>query len=107
MARLLSVNKCKSEDVYDLVIKKNHNFFANGVLVHNCGEWSCLSIKIAELNGDAEMRIRTEGRYYDGQGQSIEDEIILPRGRDMFHKTWKDMPNNGEQNPLNYKIKNL
>lgn len=26
-----------NEDVYDLTTVKNHNFFANGVLVHNCG----------------------------------------------------------------------
>lgn len=27
-----------SEDVYDLTTTNNHNFFANGILVHNCGE---------------------------------------------------------------------
>jgi intein/homing endonuclease len=25
------------EDVYDISVEDNHNFFANGVLVHNCG----------------------------------------------------------------------
>lgn len=28
----------ENEDVYDLTINSNHNFFANGILVHNCGE---------------------------------------------------------------------
>lgn len=28
----------KQEDVYDITVEKNHNFFANGLLVHNCGE---------------------------------------------------------------------
>ena len=26
----------KNEDVYDIQVRKNHNFFANGILVHNC-----------------------------------------------------------------------
>jgi hypothetical protein len=36
--------------------------------------------KIAELSGKAETPIRTEG--HNGQGQSIVNEIISPRGRD-------------------------
>lgn len=30
------VNLNRSEDVYDLTIEKDHEFFANGILVHNC-----------------------------------------------------------------------
>jgi len=26
------------EDVYDINVKDNHNFFANSILVHNCGK---------------------------------------------------------------------
>lgn len=32
------INIVKNEDVYDLKVENNHNFFANGILVHNCGE---------------------------------------------------------------------
>ena len=28
----------ENEDVYDVTTEKNHNFFANNMLVHNCGE---------------------------------------------------------------------
>lgn len=28
----------ETEDVYDITVEGNHNFFANGVLVHNCQE---------------------------------------------------------------------
>jgi intein/homing endonuclease len=38
VGKILQITKCKKEDVYDLMVKNNHNFFANGVLVHNCGE---------------------------------------------------------------------
>ena len=39
---------------------------------------------IAELSGEAEMLIRTEGCRNCSQGQRIGDEIILPRGRDTL-----------------------
>lgn len=35
---VVSVTDCGTADVYDLQVKDNHNFFANGILVHNCGE---------------------------------------------------------------------
>ena len=38
MGRLLSIKKIKNEDVYDIKTYKNHNFFANDILVHNCGK---------------------------------------------------------------------
>lgn len=36
--KLKKINVTKNEDVYDINCNKNHNFFANGLLVHNCGE---------------------------------------------------------------------
>lgn len=38
VVKLVNKRKVKSEDVYDINVNDNHNFFANGVLVHNCGE---------------------------------------------------------------------
>lgn len=38
MAKIKSINKKQNEDVYDISVENNHNFFANGILVHNCGE---------------------------------------------------------------------
>lgn len=35
---LKDISKAENEDVYDITVKKNHNFFANRILVHNCGE---------------------------------------------------------------------
>jgi hypothetical protein len=28
----------ETEDVYDITVEGNSNFFANGILVHNCSE---------------------------------------------------------------------
>lgn len=36
--RIKRINIIHNEDVYDLKVKDNHNFFANNILVHNCGE---------------------------------------------------------------------
>ena len=36
---MLIVEECiELEDVYDITVKNNHNFFANDILVHNCQE---------------------------------------------------------------------
>ena len=36
--RIKTINIVPNEDVYDLKVRDNHNFFANSILVHNCGE---------------------------------------------------------------------
>lgn len=37
-SRIRTIVNINNEDVYDLQIDNNHNFFANNLLVHNCGE---------------------------------------------------------------------
>jgi hypothetical protein len=37
-ARVVSVEACGTEDVYDLTEPTTHSFVADGVVVHNCGE---------------------------------------------------------------------
>ena len=36
--KIKRINIIPNEDVYDITVEKNHNFFANNILVHNCGE---------------------------------------------------------------------
>ena len=38
MAKLISYKQVKNENVYDITVEDNHNFYANNVLVHNCGK---------------------------------------------------------------------
>ena len=38
MGKVISVENVENEDVYDITVEDNHNFFANNILVHNCGE---------------------------------------------------------------------
>ena len=35
---IVEINFSDNEDVFDLTVDDTHNFFANGLLVHNCGE---------------------------------------------------------------------
>jgi intein/homing endonuclease len=37
MTKLISKKQISNAEVYDITTEKNHNFFANGLLVHNCG----------------------------------------------------------------------
>ena len=59
----------ENEDVYDITVEKNHNFFANGILVHNCGEIfmdpnnSCRLMHINFAN--FVVNPFTEGAYFD------------------------------------------
>jgi adenosylcobalamin-dependent ribonucleoside-triphosphate reductase len=39
----------ENQDVYDLTVEKNHNFFANTLLVHNCVEQSLESYELCTL----------------------------------------------------------
>lgn len=36
--KIRKIRKIENSNVYDIITHKHHNFFANGVLVHNCGE---------------------------------------------------------------------
>lgn len=38
MAKILKIEICKNEDVYDITVPKSHAFYADGILVHNCCE---------------------------------------------------------------------
>ncbi|HRP37974.1 MAG TPA: hypothetical protein PLS50_09280, partial [Candidatus Dojkabacteria bacterium] len=38
MAKISKITIEKNEDVYDITVADNHNFFANDILVHNCVE---------------------------------------------------------------------
>ena len=51
---MLTIEKLtQTEDVYDITVVDNHNFFADGILVHNCAEISlrsCQFCNVTEVN---------------------------------------------------------
>lgn len=38
MGKLKNIKEVGKHDVYDITTRNNHNFLANDILVHNCGE---------------------------------------------------------------------
>lgn len=36
--KIKNITKISNADVFDLKTENNHNFYANDILVHNCGE---------------------------------------------------------------------
>ena len=46
-----SIELSHNEDVYDITVKNNHNFFANGLLVHNCCEIGMLPVTESGVSG--------------------------------------------------------
>jgi hypothetical protein len=51
--KVLRIEKCGREDVYDMSVEGNHSFVANGVVVHNCWfpEISCITAMKAQAYG--------------------------------------------------------
>lgn len=49
MPRLIAKRAVPSAAVYDITTEKNHNFFANGILVHNCGEQTLAPAGVCDL----------------------------------------------------------
>ncbi|MBI4044002.1 MAG: hypothetical protein HY393_04320 [Candidatus Diapherotrites archaeon] len=48
------INECKDRPafVYDLTIEKNHNYLANGIVVHNCGRHGLATVGLHVCLGD-------------------------------------------------------
>jgi ribonucleoside-diphosphate reductase alpha chain len=36
--KIKSITPIRNEDVYDITVSENHNFVANNIIIHNCGE---------------------------------------------------------------------
>jgi len=36
--KIKRITKGQNQNVYDISVKDNHNFFGNNILVHNCGK---------------------------------------------------------------------
>ena len=67
---LKRVELSSNEDVYDITVRKNHNFFANGLLIHNCCEVSLEPFSfcnLTEINAsDVESQVDLNNRARAG-----------------------------------------
>lgn len=73
----------RKEDVYDIKVEKNQNFYANDVLVHNCAEICLPTSPILDINGvDGEIALCTLaainlGKFDPNNLQEMEKDCYL------------------------------
>lgn len=47
---MIKITECEFEEVYDLTVEDNHNFYADGILVHNCQEITQVTTPIQHID---------------------------------------------------------
>ena len=63
----------EQEDVYDITVDGNHNFFANGILVHNCQEIGLPTKELDDLHDTkGEISLCTLAAFNLGNLQDLE-----------------------------------
>lgn len=86
MIKIKKLNK--KEDVYDITVEKNHNFYANNILVHNC----------------VEINLPTNPINHIDDGKLVNRWIKIPNSRveeyNEFRKNNKFLFLKGESNEL-------
>ena len=69
----VKINKIskKIEKTYDITVNNNHNFFANGFLIHNCDYRGEIGVVIVNLSQE---------RVDIAEGQKIAQGLLIPVG---------------------------
>lgn len=82
--KVLSIEKYKNEDVYDMSVKDNHNFIAGGVVIHNC-ETNCIGALECQRDGVVPCTMDLAGlKDTVGSGIKIDGDIYKPEVRIKF-----------------------
>jgi dUTP pyrophosphatase len=68
--KIKSIKACDSEPVYHMVVQNNHNFFANNLLVHNCGYRGEVQLTFNKNGGIPSKRYEV--------GERVGQIIIMP-----------------------------
>lgn len=68
--KIKSIKACTSEPVYHMVVQNNHNFFANNLLVHNCGYRGTIKFVFNKTKGFYSIKYKV--------GDRIGQLLILP-----------------------------
>jgi dUTPase len=75
--KIKSIKKIESEDIYHLTVQKNHNFFGNGLCLHNCGYTIPNEIKIIIFNlSDKQFPIKNKDRIAQGVLSTVPTAIF-------------------------------
>ena len=112
--RVKQLRVVENEDVYDLQIEGNHNFFANGILVHNCGEIfmhedSCRLIHV-NLSSFVDNPFTDKAKLNDSKLYEVTYEAMR-LGDDLVYleeqaikKILKKIENDGEKGNSEYRL---
>lgn len=49
---MITIEFINNEDVYDITVEDNSNFYVNGILVHNCAEITLPTVPLNDINDD-------------------------------------------------------
>ena len=112
--KIKSINIVENEDVYDLCVEGNHNFFANGILVHNCGEIfmhedSCRLIHV-NLSSFIENPFTDKARIDDDKLYEVFYETtrlgddLVDLEANAIRKILKKIENDGDKGNNEYKL---
>lgn len=112
--KIKRINTAKNEDVYDLSVSGNHNFFANNILVHNCGEIfmhedSCRLIHV-NLSSFIENAFTEKARIDDDKLYEVFYETIrlgddlVDLEADAIRRILKKIEDDGDKSNNEYKL---
>jgi len=85
--KITNITTIPNEDVYFMHVKNNHNFFGNGVCLHNCGYRGSLNVLIYNFGkndhtfeiGDRVAQMKVE-KVWPSTVEFIDDVVDSKRG---------------------------
>jgi len=80
----------ENRDVYDITTEKNHNFFANGILVHNCSEKNLPPYGICNLGSINMETFSTDPNIYKKQLEYICPYLVRLQDNVITYELEKD-----------------
>jgi ribonucleoside-diphosphate reductase alpha chain len=68
--KIVKITPIANEDVYDIGMETNHNFFANGICVHNCAE------AVLPADGNCNLGSLNLSRMYDEETNDVDWKLL-------------------------------
>ena len=107
--KIKQINIIPNQDVYDITVEKNHNFFANNLLVHNCGEIfmhedSCRLIHINLTSFVKEGKLDEDSLYKTTyEAMRLADDLV-DLEEDAIHRIMKKIIDDGDKGNSEYNL---
>jgi len=102
--QIKEIKECGFEETYDLLIENNHNYIANGILVHNSGKSLLMKTVCTYAKNPGEITAASEKADYRDTNLNEYSHFIIPeinKISDAFLEVLKDI---GEGEKSTYKV---